>query len=228
MPESDSAHRQLRVIRALMERATIYRALSAPTALVGGLLSLGGFATAYYAKHHRHEPLSPNEFLIVWLAVLVLTGLTNALFLWREAERRDQPFFSPGMKCAALSLAPAFGSAGVLTILLHASPIHLALAWITLYGLGLLATQHFAPRSLVLLGLTFLVAGCGLLATWKHFLLPRGLPSGLHAHPSALVVSGLMAATFGGFHLAYAAVVWALGEERAEAPEPSATGTENV
>ena len=228
MTDPDSASRQLRVIRALMERATIYRSLSAPTALVGGLLSLGGFATAYYAKHHRHQALSSGEFLLVWLAILALTCLTNALFLWREARRRDEPFFSSGMKCAALSVAPAFGSAGVLTVLLHASPIHLALAWITLYGLGLLATQHFAPRSLVALGFMFLVAGLALLPTWKHFLLPHGLASILHAEPSALVVSGLMAATFGGFHLAYAAAVWALGEERVETPAVSPTESGNV
>ena len=228
MTDSDSASRQLRVIRSLMERATIYRALSAPTAFVGGLLSLGGFATAYYAKHHRHQPLSPGEFLILWLVILTLTCLTNSFFLWREAARRDEPFFSSGMKCAMLSLAPAFGSAGVLTVLLHASPIHLALAWITLYGLGLLATQHFAPRSLVVLGLTFLVSGCGLLATWKHFLVTHDLAHGLHAQPSALVVSGLMAATFGGLHLAYAAAAWAMGGERDDAPAVAATGNENV
>jgi hypothetical protein len=209
----DFAFDQLRVIRRLMERATVYRSISAPTASVGGLLSLGGFAVAYYAKHHRPHPLSSEDFLVVWLAILVLTGLANTLFLWREARQRQEPFFSSGMKCAAFSLAPPFFSAGVLTLLFHASPIHCALAWITLYGMGLLATQHFAPRSLVVLGTVFLVAGLALTATWKHlFVTPP------HAEPSALVVSGLMAATFGGLHLAYAAAVWALGTERAESP----------
>jgi len=214
MTDSDSAGRQLRVIRSLMERATIYRSISAPTALVGGLLSLGGFATAYYAKHHRQHPLSPTEFLIVWLVILALTGLTNLIFLSRGAARRSEVFFSPGMRCAALSLAPAFISAGVLTILIH-RPIYLALIWVTLYGVGLLATQHFAPRSLIILGTTFFLTGCGLMVTWKHFFMPNP-----HAEPSALVVSGIMAATFGGFHLAYAAGVWAFGEEREESSSP--------
>jgi len=221
MTDFDSASRQLRVIRSLMERATVYRAISAPTALVGGLLSLGGFVTAYDAKHYRHHPLSSNEFLIVWLVILALTGLTNLFFLSRGAAQRDEPFFSSGMKCAILSLAPAFFSAALLTFLIH-RPIDLALLWITLYGIGLLGTQHFAPRSLVLLGLTFFLTGCGLLLTWKHLFMPNP-----HVEPSALVVSGIMAATFGGFHLAYAAAVWALGEERTE-PVPSTTGTENV
>ena len=222
MTDSDSANRQLRVIRSLMERATIYRSLSAPTSLVGGLLSLGGFATAYYAKHHRQHPLSPTEFLIVWLVILALTCFTNIVFLSRGAAHRGEVFFSPGMKCALTSVAPAFFAAAVLTPLLMHRPIHLALVWITLYGIGLLATQHFAPRSLVILGLTFFLTGCGLQVMWKHFFMPNP-----HLEPSALVVSGIMAATFGGFHLAYAAVVWALGEEREE-PVSSTTGTENV
>src|SRR5271163_1747940 len=126
MTDSDSASRQLRVIRSLMERATIYRSISAPTALVGGLLSLGGFATAYYAKHHRHHPLTPTEFLIVWLVILALTAFTNTIFLSRAAAMRGDSFFSSGMKCALTNLAPAFISAGLLTCLLH-RPIELAL-----------------------------------------------------------------------------------------------------
>jgi hypothetical protein len=220
--DSDSASRQLRVIRSLMERATIYRSISAPTALVGGLLSLGGFLTAYYAKHHRHHPLSPTEFLIVWLVILALTCFTNSIFLSRGAARRSESFFSPGMKCALLSVAPAFLSAAVLTALMYHHSIHLALLWITLYGVGLLGTQHFAPRSIVILGLAFFLTGCVLLVTWKHLFMPNP-----HLEPSGLVVSGIMAATFGGYHLAYAAAVWALGEEKEEAV-PSSTGTENV
>jgi uncharacterized protein (DUF2062 family) len=221
MTDPDSASQQLRVIRSLMERATIYRSISAPTALVGGLLSLGGFAMAYYAKHDRHHPLSSTEFLIVWLVILALTCLTNVIFLSRGAARRSESFFSAGMKCALTSVAPAFFSAAVLSCLLH-RPIDLALLWITLYGLGLLATQHFAPRSLVALGLTFFLTGCGLLVTWKHFFMPNP-----HVEPSALVVSGIMAATFGGYHLAYAAAVWALGEERERKEESALPATES-
>ena len=220
MTDSDFANQQLRVIRTLMERATIYRSISAPTALVGGVLSLGGFATAYYAKHHGQHPLSPSEFLIVWIVILALTGLTNLIFLARGSAQRGEAFISPGMKCAATSLAPAFLSAAVLTVMIH-RPIELALIWINLYGLALLATHHFAPRSLICLGLTFFLTGCVLLVTWKHLFMPSG-----HGEPSALIVSGIMAATFGGYHLAYAAAVWALGEDREEPAPP--TGTEHV
>ena len=213
MTPFDDPREQLRVIRSLMERATVYRAISAPTALIGGLLSLGAFGTAYYAKHHRHANLTPRQFLVVWLVVLVLTGLSNALFLWRGAAARRERFFSPGMKTALASVAPPFLVAGILTCIVR-RPIDLALVWIVLYGIGLLATQHFAPRTIVVLGLAFLLAGGVLLVAWKHFFLAPG-----QLQPSTLVVSGLMAAVFGGGHLAYAAVVWALGGERAPAQE---------
>jgi len=219
MTESDYASQQLRVIRSLMERATVYRSISAPTALVGGLLSFGGFATAYYSETQRQHPLSTTEFLIVWLVILALTFFANMIFLWRGSILRSEPFFSPGMKCALLSVAPAFVSAAILSFMIH-RPIHLALLWISFYGIGLLATQHFAPRSLIVLGVTFFLTGCGLLVVWKHLFMPSG-----HGEPSALIVSGIMAGTFGGYHLVYAVAVWALGEDRLEEASP---GTENV
>ena len=40
MNEQSRAEEDLRVIRTLMERAATYRAISAPTALVGGILSI--------------------------------------------------------------------------------------------------------------------------------------------------------------------------------------------
>jgi hypothetical protein len=89
-----------------------------------------------------------------------------------------------------------------------------------LYGLGLLATQQFAPRSLVALGAVFFLGGGVLMVAWKHLFLQAG-----QTDPSTLVVSGIMAGAFGGLHLAYAAVVWAMGEERrwsAENKQPAA------
>ncbi len=125
------------------------------------------------------------------------------------------------MKWAIQSLLPAFFSAVVLTFLIH-RPIHLAMIWITLYGLALLATQHFAPRSLIVLGVTFFLTGCGLMPRGNISSCRRG-----HLEPSALVVSGIMAATFGGYHLAYAAAIWALGEDRDDS-RPSTIGSEDV
>ena len=215
MTDLDDPREQLRVIRSLMERATIYRALSAPTALVGGLLSLGAYGIAWHAAREGGGGLTAREFLFVWLGVLVLTGVCNLFFLWRGASRRGEIFFSAGMKTALASLAPSFVLAGILSCVLR-HPIDMALAWIVLYGLGLLATQHFAPRSLAALGLAFLASGCVMLLACRHLLF-------FHSpfQPTAQLASGLMAMTFGGIHLVYAAAVWLRGEE---GPETTGAG----
>jgi hypothetical protein len=217
----DSPSQQLRVIRSLMERATIYRSLSAPTALVGGLLSFAGFGVAYWADRVNGVPLSGSGFLAVWLTILALTGLTNAVVLWREARRRGTPFFSSGMKCAFKSLLPPFICAAVLTIP-GGEPVVQAILWVIFYGLGLLAMQHFAPRSLVVLGWTFLLAGLGLFIYWITLRF-----SGVGGS-NTLQASLLMAATFGLFHILYALAIWVLGEERADTPAVTTTESGNV
>ena len=221
MNDSAYAARQLRAIRALMERATVYRAISVPTAFIGGLLSVTAFAVVFYLQKSQNRFLSPREFIDLWIFVLFLTGLANTLLLFVQARRRGETFLSPGMKLAARSLAPAFLTAGVLTLTIH-QPMRLATIWLMLYGIGLLATQHFAPRSLVVLGAAFLLAACGVVGFGHYLEALSGAPAG----SPALAVSGLMAATFGGFHLVYAVTVWAVvGKQEFS---PPATEAEHV
>ncbi|EDY20813.1 hypothetical protein CfE428DRAFT_2010 [Chthoniobacter flavus Ellin428] len=65
------------------------------------------------------------------------------------------------------------------------------------YGLALLATAHFAPRSMMWLGWSFLVAGLGI------FTLGALDDFGPKLNPDVIMV-----ATFGGFHFIYAASTW--------------------
>ena len=209
----DSASSQLRVIRSLMERATIYRSLSAPTALVGGLLSFGGLGLAYAVDRFRDQDISDVEFLAVWLSILVLAGATNGFVLWREAQRRGTAFFSAGMKCAFKSLLPPFVCAGLLTITVPVPQVQ-AFAWILFYGLGLLAMQHFAPRSIVVLGWAFVLSFA---VGW--LIAPHISDAWQMNHDDGFIASLIMALTFGLFHIVYAVAVWATGEKESRAAE---------
>jgi hypothetical protein len=211
MMDRAEAEEHLRVIRSLMEKATLYRAISAPTAVLGGTLSL--LVGLFLAFPFSASAETPSWFFGPWLCVLAITGGANTYFIHREAERRGDPFLSPGMKMALTALAPSHLVAAFITVLalvgtggIHTSRIYLALPalWCVAYGLGLLATHHFAPRSLTCLGWCFLVAGLTLGTTF-FFGFGAILPAGLHL---AQISNLAMAATFGFFHLIYGLCAW--------------------
>ena len=202
------AEESLRVIRSLMEKATIYRAISAPTALVGGFASiLVGGAFARVAEGDSEMPIT---FIFVWLGVLVVTAASNAFFIRREALLRGEPFVSPGMKMALRALLPSHLTAAVATVIslvlqntMYVAGLYLMLPyfWCSLYGMGLLAMSHFAPHSITRLGWAFLLAG--LASTANAFIGFPKLFSG--GERQAYIV---MALTFGLFHIIYAACTW--------------------
>lgn len=202
------AEESLRVIRSLMEKATIYRAISAPTALVGGLASV--LVGGAFARVAEADSKMPIPFILVWLGVLVLTTASNAFFIRREARLRGEPFMSPRMKMALWALLPSHLTAAVVTGLalslqhaLHGEALYLMLPylWCSLYGMGLLAMSHFAPKSITRLGWAFLLAG---LAATANALI--GLPTVFGGGERQAYI--VMAITFGVFHLIYAAFTW--------------------
>jgi hypothetical protein len=210
MNEQERAEEHLKTIRRLMERATIYRAISAPTALVGGALSLvASFLTADGIPKRTQSNDSTNFFVWFWLLVLLLTAATNTFIIVLGARRRNEPVFSASMKAAFIALAPAFIVGGVSTLggitagadWDPSDSFQLGVTWAMLYGVGLLATSHFAPRSLTMLGWAFLLSGVA--GTFGGSLLFRISPD----FPDRGVAL-FMALTFGLFHLIYAACAW--------------------
>ena len=227
MPTSTEAEEHLRVIRSLMEKATIYRSISAPAAALGGVLSIGAsFAFGNWwpvgpvSVEKPEHIIEGSHFLALWLGVLAVTALANLYFLWRAAKARRDFFVSPGMRAAARSLLPSYTVAafGAYWLIWSPMPNFVVPMWIVCHGLGLLATGHFAPRSLVYLGWAFLLAGLFSIgpissANWPVL---AGFPLDLASEAGrgwirnhALLTGQLwMAVTFGVFHLIYAACTW--------------------
>ncbi|MES2572571.1 MAG: hypothetical protein V4710_21285, partial [Verrucomicrobiota bacterium] len=149
-----------------MERSTIYRAISAPTAAVGGIISILTAAVLILAD--MAGKVTVQLFLLSWLSVLMVTLIANFYFLWSAANKRGEAFVSPGMRMAFRAVLPPFLCGAAITLYNHRSPTTLPEAWILFYGLGLLAMSHFAPRSIAWLGWAFVLAGIGLwFLPWK-------------------------------------------------------------
>jgi len=205
------AEDHLRVIRSLMEKATIYRALSAPAALVGGLLSIG--ASAFLMWHERQNgpnDITSNYFAAVWSVVFFLTAGISLALIRRDAQRRNEPFISIGFRSAMRATLPSMAFAGLYTLAAIArNSVHYAVPWwITFYGLALLAMGHFAPRSISILGWCFLVAGALSVGGMLDMFLGSRANFGTELPQFIDGPCLLMGFTFGLFHLVYAACTW--------------------
>lgn len=223
------AEEHLHAIRQLMERATIYRAISAPTALVGGLLSVAtAGAMLFWQSRDDVRNVGAVPFFLAWTLVFVLTLTANTLFIWRDAARRGEPAVSPAMKLALRSVAPGMFAGGAISAVLTLTsglPLLPTLMWLVFYGLAMLSTMNFAPRSIVLLGWAFLLTGVGAFIYFMNqSLMPEfDLPTPTRFYPAAI-----MGATFGVYHLVYAACAWPRRARLLEAVETRPLVTENA
>ena len=205
MKHASKAEEHLRVIRSMMERAPVYRAIAGPTTLVGGLLSIVLSTWILLANPARLRLVGAARFFILlWLVVLVATLATNVFFIWQKSKREGGGLVTPGLRLAIRSSLPIVLIAGILTYLFwradetaEALPL-LVVIWIICDGLALLATSGFAPLSLILLGWIFLATGAVFLI-WMGPVFSEEPTSGV------AMATGL---TFGFYHLFYAALTW--------------------
>lgn len=197
MSDSETALEHLKVIRGLMEKATVYRAVTVPTALVGGSLAIITAGTLGWLN----EQLASTTVITVWLGVLLLVNAFHHGLIWRTARQEGEPYLSPGLHMALKTILPPMFVGGVLGITLGYGPpkdlVAASLIWTTFYGLSLLATHGFSPRSLRVLGLAFTLTGSLWLAV--HWWRDPEAASMTPQRMSALI----MGVTFGIYHLIY-------------------------
>ncbi|MEC8942818.1 MAG: hypothetical protein VYC95_08800, partial [Verrucomicrobiota bacterium] len=125
MTEREQAANHLKVIRSLMERTTVYRTISWPTALFGGSLAVLLAALLFLREQAAilegtvgEKGISEGSWVICWLVALVLTTLFNVMLVSRKSKREGRPFFSPGLKMALRAFIPPMLVGGVLGIAL--------------------------------------------------------------------------------------------------------------
>ena len=184
---ADSAEETLGVIRGLMERATIYQALSAPAAAATSVLA--------FAAGSLIPTTDPLPFLACWGIVLLLVNGINCLLLSRRARSVEEPLWSPGLRhtLRRVSLPLLSGATLGIATALSGQLALTAAIWLTSYGLALHSTATFAPPALGILGIA-----CTIIGTSIAILTLSGLPT--------LPAQALMAIGFGVPHMVYAAL----------------------
>lgn len=197
-----TALEHLRIIRTLMERAHIYRAVSAPAALLGGVLAL---TLSLWGCYQHEDNNSGPLFLATWLILLAVSTISNLFLLVRESREQDQPFITDGLRMALKAVIPPLtvgGVLGICLIIFKSEIVLAALIWILCYGLALLSTASFAPKSVIRLGCGFLIGGISLTILWFF---SNGSIAGMRSVALASLFLGL---TFGLFHVLYSVAVF--------------------
>jgi len=198
------AEENLRIIRSLMEKATVYRAISAPGALVGGIgaIVVAGWGM-WGSRMDGALSLPTAHFLAPWLGLLVAVTAMNFFLLARDAARRGEAFVSPGMRLALRAMLPGLLGGGLMAVPFGFSvPDLLAVFWVLFYGISLLAASHFAPKSICWLGRGFFAAAVVLVASSL-----TGIPA-LESSSPLFRAHLIMGVCFGLLHLVYATLTW--------------------
>ena len=183
-PEPPALHARamdnLAFIRDTMEKAGSFTAVSG-----WGMVAVGTIATiAATIASSQHSVL---RSIYVWMAAAVLSPCVMLWAIVGKARRAHIPLLSgPGRKLL-LSFSPPMLVGALLTVVLYRAGVVAAIPgmWLLLYGTAVVAGGAFSVRLIPVIGICFMLAGTLALftpQTWNDW---------------------IMAAAFGGLHIAF-------------------------
>jgi hypothetical protein len=180
----DRAADNLRFIRATMERATAFTAISGWGQLAVGVLALGAAVVA------AGQP-DADRWLATWLSTAVLAlGIAVVSTGWKARRRQLALFTGPGRRFL-LSFSPPLLVGALLTLVFYRAGLVPLLPglWLLLFGTGVVTGGAFSVRPISVMGGAFMLLGALALLS-----------------PPAWG-DGFMAAGFGGLHMIFGLVI---------------------
>jgi hypothetical protein len=211
--DQQKAADELKTIRLLMERPVRYSVASGRSGILAGGLAIVGVLLDWHFSGVFAD--APHTAMVVCAAVwggVFVAALAGVWLLTRARERqRDMPAWSPVKRRILLTILPPFvaGAGLALAIVFRwyrgDGPNEwglIAPAWMLFYGVACWQVGELAIRELRFMGASFIAAGLVCAAFFQ-----AEIP-GLTSVPGTAPY-WTMAATFGGFHILYGAIVWA-------------------
>ena len=193
--ETDWAAEHLQTIRTLMERSAVYRRALAPIMVWNGIVGVVGGIVGWRFN------LKATAFIEFWSVAALLAIAGSFLLVRRQALKDSEPFWSPPTRRIAQGILPPLfigGFVNSVVICLSADadslyPPLFIVFWLWLYGCAANSAGFFMTRGMKLFGWLFIMTGCALAGV-----ILRGV-----RYVNPISPHLLMAATFGGLHLAY-------------------------
>jgi len=203
----DEAQTRMQEIQRIMERATLWTILPGTSAIIGGLMVLGGCLVSYLMFRSINNPgFSPIDFAslmelslnaqiafcVLWFLIGVGGVIVEIHFAQLQAKRQGISPKGRSARLAFFSLTPSVVIAMVLTVKflvpteLRTQEIqYIAPIWMMLYGTGVYTAGLFSISAPRILGMAFIAAG----VVSIHFLQQYGVITA--------------ALSFGLFHIAF-------------------------
>lgn len=205
--DHDEAQLRMQEIQRIMERATLWTILPGTSAILGGLMVLGGCLVSYLMFRSVNSPdFTPIDFAslldlslhgqiafcVMWFLIGVGGVIAEIHFAQLQAKRQGISPKGRSAKLAFFSLTPGVIVAMVLTVK-FLSPTemrtqeiqYIAPVWMMLYGTGVYTAGLFSVQAPRTLGKAFIAAGVVSIG----FLQPYGVITA--------------ALSFGLFHIAF-------------------------
>lgn len=155
---------QIEAIHEQLTKGEVYRGFQVPGLALSGLVGL----LAALVQHHFVPTGEPINFVRYWLILAVPCGLLGSgtalySYCFREntfARRRTRRVLGQFLPCLLAGVAVTVG-------LVQSGQVHIPLLpglWALLFGLGILATRPYLPRTIGWVALFYLVCGAALLS----------------------------------------------------------------
>lgn len=189
-PAQARAADHLQYIRATLERAGSFTAVSGWGQIVVGLIGLVGAAAATNAP-------TPPQWLGTWLGTGVVAITVAAVAIVRKARAQRLPLASGPARRFALCFFPPLLAAACLTwpLYRHGLGERLPGVWLLLYGTGVMTGGAFSIKVVPLMGGCFMLLGVAALTAppaWGNAFMALGFGL-LH-----IVFGMLIAVKYGG------------------------------
>ena len=150
----ERADENLRYIRAAMERASAFTAVSGAGGVAMGAVALVAAAGA------AAQP-TQWRWLVVWLVALLTALVVGVLAIVYKARRVKQPLTGALARRFVLAMAASLAPGAILTIALwwrDASEL-LPAVWLSCYGAAVVAAGTLSVAAVPIMGALFLVLG---------------------------------------------------------------------
>ena len=159
----------LREIRQMMRKSTLFLSLSGLSGVLAGVYALMGAAGVYVLLQHHYnyypyvyiESKTFKAIIAIALAVLVASILTAYLFSVRKAKRNGESLVTPTAKRALYNFIIPLLTGGLLSVLLIKNEYYGLLAPMTLifYGLVCVNVSKYTFGDVHYLGITEIILG---------------------------------------------------------------------